>query len=190
MKNITKSLAIIAVVVLGVAGATYAYFTKQGQVAGAVATGTIDLAITNQNSNAAFSFQMEKLAPGEERLLNLDIKNTGTLPEYLRGAIIGRWEWNSLHNNANDALVSIVKVERWNGSSWQTLVGSGPVTGVFYYSPNGNESSLYAVNPGEKAQLQLTVKLSGAAGNEFQGKNYNATIQVGAKQTTAEATWN
>ena len=185
--KILLSVASIAAAAALVIGATFAFFSDTDTSTGnTLATGTLTINITDQNLDS--DFQSETLGtnwqPGEERLVNFDVKNTGTLPMNIRGFATGSWNFSP---SAGDK-VSVTKVEAWNGSSWVNL-GTGPFTGYFYYSPDGINSSLYVVNGGDRAQLQLTVKLDETAGDEFQGKTFTATLQAEGKQTNDSTTW-
>lgn len=164
-------------------GATFAYFNATDtSTNNHISTGTLDLNITDQNANTAF--QSEALGtdwqPGETRLVNFDVKNTGTLPMNIRGFATGSWNFTPSLGDK----VSVTKVERYNGG-WQEL-GSGPFTGYFYYSQNGTDSELFTLNGGDKAQLQVSVKLAEDAGNEFQGKTFTVTIQAEGKQINTD----
>lgn len=179
---VTSGLTIAASGALLV-GATFAFFSATDTSTGnTLATGTLDLNITDQNSDDDFQDQVlgANWQPGEERLVNFDVKNTGTLPMNIRGFATGSWNFTP---SAGDK-VSVTKVEAWNGSSWSSL-GTGPFTGYFYYSPSATDTALYVVNGGDRAQLQVTVKLDETAGDEFQGKTFTTTLQAEAKQTNS-----
>lgn len=184
---VTSGLTVAAAAALLV-GATFAFFTATDTSTGnTFQTGTMNLSITDQNANT--DFQSEALGtnwqPGEERIVNFDVKNTGSLPMNIRGFATGTWGDAGLDTENR---VSVEKVERWNGASWEEL-GTGPHTGYFYYSPTGGNTALFIVNGGDRAQLQLTVKLDEDAGNNFQGKTFTATLQAEAKQTNDNTSW-
>lgn len=183
-KRIVGSVATIGAAGALLIGATFAYFSATDTSTGnTLSTGTLTVNITDQNADT--DFQSESLGsnwqPGEEKLVNFDVKNTGSLPVNLRGFATGTWGNSSLDSQNK---VYVTKVERWNGASWETLA-SGVITGYFYYSPNGTNAALFTVNGGDRAQLQLTVKLDETAGNDFQGQTFTATLQAEAKQTNA-----
>lgn len=185
-KIVTSVLSIGAAGALLV-GATFAFFSATDTSTGnTLTTGNLTLNIQDQNLDS--DFQDETLGtnwqPGEERLVNFDVKNTGSLPMNIRGFATGSWNFSP---SAGDK-VTVTKVEAWNGSSWSTLA-TGPVTGYFYYSPTGTNTGLYIVNGGDKAQIQITVKLDESAGDEFQGKTFTAALQAEGKQTNDTTTW-
>ena len=181
-----SGISIVASLTL-MAGATYAFFTSQANSTGNVFNaGTLTVNILDQNAESAFV--NETLAsgwkPGDQTLVNFDVKNTGSVPVNFSGFATGTWGVPAL-----DALnkVRVIKVERWNGASWDTLA-SNPlgIMGTFYYTSDGTTGgTAFAVNPGDKAQLQLTVEFDPTADNQFQGATFTSQIQVNAKQTNA-----
>lgn len=189
-KIVTSTMSIITAFSL-MTGATYAYFTDtQTSTNNAFAAGTLNVSITDQNADTGFI--NESLAtnwqPGEERLVNFDVKNTGSLPVQLRGFATGAWSDAAL--DAQNA-VKVTKVERWNGSAWE-IVAANPsgLTGFFYYSNDGTDTGTFVnVASSSRAQFQLTVKLDSTAGNDFQGETFTSALTIQARQTTAGATW-
>jgi predicted ribosomally synthesized peptide with SipW-like signal peptide len=189
-----KKKVLVSLVTMGAAaallvGATFAYFSaKDTSTGNTFGTGILKISITGQNSDSGFQNQSlgTNWQPGETRLVNFDVKNTGSLPVNLRGFATGTWGYTSLDSQN---MVKVTKVEAWNGAGWTTLVDSAPgITGYFYYSPNGTDASLYEVAAGGRAQLQLSVTLDSSAGDGFQGQTFTATLQVEGKQTNA-TTW-
>jgi len=183
-KRIVSSALTIGTAGALLVGATFAFFSANDtSTNNQLSTGTLNLNITDQDSDE--DFQDEVLGtnwqPGEERTVNFDVKNTGSLPMHIRGFATGTWNDSGLDSQNK---VSVTKVERWNGSSWETLA-TGSITGYFYYSPTGTDSSLFVVNGGSRAQLRVTVKLDESAGNDFQGKTFTTTLQAEAKQTNS-----
>jgi len=167
-------------------GATFAYFSDTETSTGNTFTaGTLDVEITDQNLDTPFQDEIlvTNWAPGEERFVNFDVKNFGSLPVNLRGFAAGTWNDSGLDAQNR---VKVVKVERWDGSTWANIMTNpGGITGYFYWSPDGTNTSLYTLNSGDRAQLRLTVKFDEGAGNDFQGKTFTASLQVEAKQTNA-----
>jgi len=189
-KKIIVSLATIGATAALLVGATFAYFSaKDTSTGNTLKTGTLTINITDQNADS--DFQSEVLGtnwqPGETRLVNFDVKNTGTLPVNLRGFATGTWGYSSLDSQNK---VKVTKVEAWNGTAFTTLLSnSSGIPGYFYYSGNGTDASLYEVAAGGRAQLQLSVELDSTAGNDFQGGyTFTATLQAEGKQINAP-TW-
>lgn len=167
-------------------GATFAFFTDTDNSTGnTLSTGTLEIDIVDQNSSDPF--QAESLVtnwqPGEEKLVNFDVKNIGTLPVNLRGFASGTWNDAGLDSENR---VKVVKVERYDGG-WQTLMtNAAGITGYFYDSSDGTSGgTLFDLAPGSRSQFQLTVKLDENAGNNFQNKTFTASLQVEAKQLNA-----
>ena len=184
MKKIIFSLAIIAAVGAIAIGATRAYFSDTETSTGNTFTaGTLSINLYNQNTTAALQFSLTNWAPGDETLVNFDVLNAGSLPINIRGFAAGVWNTNPVNSDK----VKVTKVERWD-NGWVTLAAdSGGITGWLYYSPNGQNANLYTIDAGQKAQLQLTVVFDSTAGNEYQGKIFNASITTEAKQVNG--TW-
>lgn len=185
MFAIIRSLFVVAVAVAAVSAGTQSYFSKTDTSTGnTISAGTLTVDLKNQNDTADLTFNVSGIAPGGTKLVNFDVVNGGTalLPVHLRGYAEGAWDVSV--SSPDNNLMKVVKVERWDGVAWQTLVNV-PVSGMFYYSPTGADAALYEIPAGEKAQFQLTVKLDESTGDKYQGKAYNASITVQTKQSTA-----
>ena len=177
--KILKSLSLVVAVAAVAGGATYAYFSATATASGTINTGTITVSLLNQNSETEFSpFTISNMYPGSTKQVEFDVKNTSSADKIsIRGAAYGTWAGSFETNFTPDnTLLKIVQVERYNGSGWTTLIGDGntAITGLF--------TDPYDVDTNGRAQYRLTVKLDGAAGNEYQNKTYNASIKIQAKQ--------
>jgi len=177
---------------LALAGtATFAFFTDNATSEGnTFSTGTLDVSITDQNSDTAFEGEsiVSNWAPGEEALVNFDVKNVGTLPVQLRGFATGTWGNSGLDSQD---MVRVTRVERWNGAAWETLLtDSDGIDGLFYYTNDGTQNgTFFDVAPGGKAQFRLPVELDEDAGNDFQDSTLTSTLTVQARQVTSGALW-
>ena len=186
--KILLSVASIAVAAALLVGATFAYFSDSATSTGNTLTaGTLDIEITDQNSDDLFLDEVlvTNWAPGEQKFVNFDVKNFGSLPINLRGFATGTW---GIGNSGLDSqnMVKVVQVERWDGSTWANmLANTAGITGYFYWSPDGTNTALYTLNAGDRAQLRLTVEFDAGAGNDFQGQTFTASLQANAKQTNA-----
>lgn len=185
-KILMSGFSIVSALAL-MGGSAFAYFTSQAQATdNTFSAGTLSVNLLDQNQNSAFT--TEALAsnwmPGDETLINFDVRNTGTIPANFSGFATGSWGVPEL--DAENA-VKVTKVERWNGSAWETLLNeSNGITGVFYYTSNGtNTGTAFDVAPGDRAQLQLTVKFDENANDDFQSKVFTSNITVNAKQVNA-----
>lgn len=185
-----RSFLIIAIAIATVGGGTYSYFSAKKSASGTLSTGTLAIDILEQNTSNPLTFNVPGLVPGETAFVNFDVKNNSDeLAVNLRGAAYGEWATPDDMTSPNNALVQVVKVERWNGV-WETLAGDGvnPITGYFYYSPDGSDSAHFSVPAGGMAQFRLTVKLDEDAGDQYQDEVYNAAVKVQARQVGA-TTW-
>lgn len=190
MFAIIRSLFVVAVAVAAVSAGTYSYFSASDISTGnTLSAGTLTVNVENQNAPGDLSFAVGGLAPGNTTLVNFDVQNGGTagLPVNLRGFASGEWATPGDMVSPDNSLVQVVKVERWNGAAWETIMGDGaePITGMFYYSPTGADAALYTIAAGDQAQFQLTVKLDELAGDQYQDEAYNASVTVQTKQSTA-----
>jgi predicted ribosomally synthesized peptide with SipW-like signal peptide len=182
-KIMLSGISIVAALSL-MAGATFAYFTNQANSSGNVlGAGTLTVSVVDQNQDTAFTSETlaSNWAPGDQTIVDFDVKNTGTLPVKLYGNASGTWGVPTLDSQN---MVKVTKVERFNGSSWVTILNApGGITGNFYYTDDGlSTGTVFSVASGERAQLRLTVELSSTAGNDFQGQVFTTSIQVNASQ--------
>ncbi|MFZ1735982.1 MAG: TasA family protein [Candidatus Moraniibacteriota bacterium] len=187
MIGILRSAFILIAAIAIIGGGTYSYFSTTDSAPGTLATGELSINLLNQNAVTDFSFKVTDLLPGGTALVNFDLKNDSTTGIQLRGAAFGEWASVASPNNA---LVGVVRVERWDGSSWVTIAGDGttPLTGIFYDSPTGTDTvDNFVIPAGGKDQFQLTVKLDSSTGDKYQGETYNASVKVQARQYGATA---
>lgn len=189
MIGILRSAFILVAAIAIVGGGTYAYFsTTDESINNTIATGTLSIDLQNQNTTNPFIFNVTNLLPGGTALVNFDVQNDSTTAIQLRGAAFGAWDnAGSTITSPVNTLVSVVRVERWNGSGWVTLLGDGttPITGMFYDSPTGADLNLFTVPASGKDQFQLTVKLDPNTGDDYQGEVYKASVKVQARQDGA-----
>ena len=170
-------------------GATFAFFSdNETSSNNAFSAGSLEISLTDQNADSAFVNEniISNWAPGQEALVNFDVKNTGTLPLHLKGAASGTWG-NPALDGQN--MVRVIEVERWNGSGWETIVSnSSGILGDFYYTDTGTSAGNYfVVAPDERAQFQLTVLFDEDAGNDFETGVFTSSLSVDAKQVNAPA---
>lgn len=186
MIGILRSAFVLVAAIAIVGGGTYSYFSTTDDAIGTLATGELNINLLNQNETTDFSFTVTNMLPGGTALVNFDVKNNSSTGIQLRGAAFGEWSGVASPNNA---LMSVVKVERYDGG-WVTIAGNGttPITGMFYNSPTGANLNNYVIPAGGKDQFQLTVKLDPMTGDTYQGKTYNAMVKVQARQNGA-TTW-
>jgi len=187
--RILLSAASIAAAGALIIGATFAYFSDTETSAGNTFTaGTLEIDITDQNVDTPFASEaiISNWAPGETTNVNFDVKNTGSLPVYLRAAATGSWS-----DGGDATLVKVTLAEYWDGDSWETFASnSGGLTGWVYYSLNGTDSNWFTVaGNGGRAQIRLTVLFDPSANSTYEGKTFTANLTAQARQTTTGATW-
>ncbi len=175
-------MAMVAGVVIG---ATSAYFTDtQTSDNNTFTAGTLTISI--DQSMQTISPVISDWAPGESTTVRFDVHNTGSLPVYLRAFANGTWD----DSNLEDTMVKVTKVEYYDNGDWQTIKEDNTgISGLVYYSQNGEDASLYTLNSGATEQFRLTLLFDANADNSYQDKTYTATITAQARQTTANATW-
>lgn len=188
-KRIATGLMSIAGAFAIAGGATFAYFTDTAESANNQFTaGTLEISI-DENETHQPADPISNWQPGEERFVRFDVVNTGTLPVHLRGGANG--VWGSGNNpDLNPDVVKVVKAEYWNqaNNTWRVIESNGNgVSNILHYAPGNNVASLQELAPGSREQFRLTVKLADEAGDVYQGKTFNAKVQVEAKQTNAPA---
>lgn len=186
-KRILASGMSIATALAVMTGATFAFFSDTAlSENNTFSAGTLAVSITDQNASTAFEDEAlaANWAPGDDTLVNFDVLNDGTLPVNLRGFAGGTWNVPELDSQN---MVRVIKVERWNGASWDTILDNpAGITGLFYDTNDGTSGgTAFTVAPGARAQYQLTVELDEDAGNAFQGQTFTSSIQIEAKQTNA-----
>lgn len=188
MLTIIRSLFVVAVAAAAVSAGTYSYFSSQDTSSGnTITAGTLNVDLLNQNTTDPLEFDLTGMFPGDEQLVNFDVKNNSTEVINVRGFAQGAWDSVS---GGDNSLMQVTKVEYWDGDSWELIDSEAEgITGLFYYSPDGTNNALFDVAPNGAAQFQLTVKLDELAGNQYQGEQYNASITVEGKQDISGTEW-
>src|SRR5690606_3099547 len=98
-KKIAMSAFSIVTALSLVGGATYAFFTAQAvSTNNTFTTGNVEISITEHNSSELFLNEVlaTDWAPGEETLVEFDVRNDGSLPVFLRLAGLGTWNNSEL----------------------------------------------------------------------------------------------
>lgn len=163
---------------------TFAYFNDQASSqTNTFATGTLNVTVDQDGQSLT---PVTNWAPGETATVLFDVNNVGTLPVYLKAFATGAWV-----DGGDASLVKVTTVERWDGAAWQVVMNNpAGITGEVFYSSNGTEAGgLIALPASSTANFRLTLMLDSTADNSYQGKSFEATLTVNAKQTTAGATW-
>ncbi len=184
MIGMLRSAFILVAAIAIIGGGTYSYFSTTDQASGTLATGSLSIDLRNQNTTDPFTFSVTNLLPDGTAIVSFDVQNDSGTGVQLRGAAFGSWVGVVSPNNA---LVKVVKVERYDGG-WHDIYDGAGFTGYFYDSPTAADVANSTVSAGGKAQFRLTVKLDPLTGDKYQGKTYNASVKVQARQVGA-TTW-
>lgn len=169
------------------AGGTFAFFSDTAtSETNSFGTGTLSIEIDQDDQVGGINPVISNLAPGQSTTVLFDVNNNGSLPVNLRGFAVGSWSGEFGSETPDPTLMKVTLVEYWNGSAWTPIVSdSEGLSGEFYYSPNGQNLSLFELAAGDHEDFRLTVELDDSASDLYQGKSFNASITADAKQTNA-----
>lgn len=181
-KLIPIFLALVGLVLSVVA--VYAYFTSLEQ-SNPILFGTGSLAIELTDPN---QLQFANLAPGDERQVEWQVKNTGSLNIQLKGRVDGRWE-SQLAELSSDS-VKVTKVEYLDGENWIELVSGDQLLGSeWFYASDGGEGGVITLQPEQVVQYRLTALFDPTASDQYQEQTFQLEIHQAAKQTSDQANW-
>lgn len=187
-KKIALSAFSILVSLSLMGGATYAYFTDS-EISGnnTLATGTLAIGIDQSSGIYENSTVITNWQPNEQRYVRFDVVNNGTLPVHLRSYATGDWDITSFDENK----VKVVLVEYWNGSDWADLVNNSTgINGLVYFSSDGTSNgTMFPLAAGDRQEFRLTVLLDPTTDNTYQGRTFNSSITVHARQALTGADW-
>jgi predicted ribosomally synthesized peptide with SipW-like signal peptide len=186
MKKILFNFVALVAVASVASVATWSYFTANDTSEdNEFITGTMQIDI--DQTMESLPVVVDNWAPGQSEVVRFNVDNTGSLPVHLKGYAAGTWGDPGL----DDGMVKVTKVEYKNGSTWTDITSSASgLTGEYYYSPNGTDSSLYELAAGSSEEFRLTVEFDASADNSYMNKTYTAEIHMAAKQTDPSgATW-
>lgn len=187
MVGILRSAFILVAAIAIIGGGTYSYFSTKESAIGTLSTGTLDIDLLKQNTSDSLQFTVSNMLPGDEKFVEFDVKNNSSEGVQIRGAAFGHWASVS---GGVDTLMKVTKVERWNNTlsvpGWEVISSVSPVSGIFYDTNDGTSSGAYkTIGSGEKGQFRLTVELDPSTGDKYQGKTYDASVKVQARQVGA-----
>lgn len=182
-KKVWTSLLVIGLAVLAIAGGTLAWFTAQANIEPNVFTaGTVEI---EADETVGWEGEVrENWNPGDCDKKEVWVKVTGSKGVYLRAKLIAGWfeyseqgDWVAWDLGTLDDPVIIRGTDDapWPTSDWVKI-------GDWYYFASGR------IEPSDtKIDVISKVCLSGDAGNDFQGKQYQISFDFEAIQTTHEA---
>lgn len=180
-----KTRWLLVLVFMGVSvGLATAYFSSNSWLSGQV-FGTSSLAIQVEKVEPD---KFAKFLPGEAQSFVWQIRNTGDTPIHLAGRFVGNWDKTELDNR----LFKIVnlKYKLLTTQNWQAMAVDDVVSSQsWFFSPTGSESNLLILPVDGVLIVQGDLLLDAAADNQYQMTDFLFSLQVIAKQTTADATW-
>jgi len=166
-----------------VVGITYAYFTSKALSADLVFhTGSLKMDLTDPTQ-----LSFANLKPGDKQVIDFSVKNSGSLPIYLKGKFSGGWLEGSLDNTK----LTPIKLEyQVAGSEWVTLMNNGPVLNEdFFYSHDNDSSHLIELASNQEIHWRATFQLAQDVNDSYQNQQYKTQIHFAAKQIDDESTW-
>ena len=187
-KKITISVFSILISLSLMGGATYAYFTDSATSGNnTLATGTLNIDIDQSNGIFENSTTVTNWQPDEDSYVRFDVVNNGTLPVYLRSFATGEWDLPTLDENK----VKVILVEYWDGSGWADLLNNpSGINGLVYFSSDGTSTgTMMPLSAGDRQEFRLTVELDSTADNTYQGRTFNSSVTVHARQALTGADW-
>ncbi len=182
-RRILTSLALIALAIALMAGATIAWFIDTKSVEGNVFTaGTLEIKVTGN------AFDDRNMAPGDEPSEEfVTVKNTGTLDMLFKASLT-----NEENDGLKEALYLKVTLNPSDYESYDNLQVYGPddeiifndllsqFTGVDNVSAWINDEC--PLPSGYTAVYKIEVSLPFTAGDAYQGKSYRADLKFDAVQ--------
>jgi len=203
MKKALLGTALAGAVVAGASAGTYAWFNAEYVTSGAITNHT--LTINEQTEvyeplsfGGAFTTTGEdatKLAPGRTVSDSFSIENTGSMNQILRAQLdimLKDSDGNVMTPNSVKGVYNIRAYgtfERGGTSYSFDIAGNADVIDAWFgnsrFIPdaNGADASWAYFRPDDKLTVNLDVKLSENAGNEYQGATISGGLEIDARQT-------
>lgn len=169
-----KLLVFVALVAVGAASylGARAYFSSEDPATETATfnAGTISINLAKHDGYNEVPFVLNNWMPGQEQDVVFDVVNTSTVPVTLSGEVNGTWG-----GDLGDQMVYVLSANYWSDSAgdWLSLNHTGH--GTFTYD------NPIAANGGILT-IKMRAQFDPAAGNDFQGKTYTATLNVTAHQ--------
>ncbi|KUO96048.1 TasA family protein [Ferroacidibacillus organovorans] len=170
--KVALAMASSAVGAAMLAGGSFALFTSNATNTGnTFAAGTVIVDATNggQPAFTSTSYNFQNMAPGDSGTVNLTVKNTGTLSEWV------------VIPSSGIATSGAIFASSGTNSVTETSANNMPLV----LKPNANMtagSSGYLLAPGSSTTIAINYSLPLDANNFYQGQTGTATITVEAVQ--------
>ncbi len=164
-------------------GIVYAYFTSQDVSADLVfKTGSLKIDLVDPSQ-----LEFSNLKPGDEQVVEYSVKNTGSMPIYLKGKFTGGFVDEGLDNTK---LAPVELKYRLNDGDWQTLVTDGPVLNAeYFYSHDDTAENLVALEPDQTLNWQVKFKFAPDVDDSFQNQEYKVKLHFAARQVKEGASF-
>jgi predicted ribosomally synthesized peptide with SipW-like signal peptide len=195
MKNIIKSLVVVAAVAAVASGASYAYFTAQANVTGMTfSTGTMNLSKYPDASDQWMTkVSFSNLKPGDDVRKWVTLENTGTLD-------IASLKVNAINTSGDTDFLNQLQIAVYgqvNGfdqgiytPNWGTGVAFSTLTSTdgvnllgtpVYQNPNTNVANV--LSGGEKDTIQIFFRVPTTLDDDYQGKTASFDLQFTGEQS-------
>jgi predicted ribosomally synthesized peptide with SipW-like signal peptide len=186
VKKILFSL-VAMVMVIGLAGGAFAYFSDTEQSTGNTFTaGTLDVTLSGT------PFNVTNMAPGDIETSTFTVTNAGNLDMLFRAYVSGVTA-NTLVGAVYFSDILMVKITLRPGGAGtygpsDLVVYNGPLSGLIgaTTSPLNNENAAFddgwPLNPGFVAVYKIDVELPFATGDAWQAATFTGDLKVDATQ--------
>ena len=164
-------------------GIVYAYFTSQDVSADLVfKTGSLKIELVDPTQ-----LEFSHLKPGDEQVIEYSVKNTGSMPVYLKGKFTGGF----MDEGLDDAKLAPVELKyRLGNGQWQTLVTDGPgLNTEYFYSSDNTESKLISLEPDQILNWQVKFRFAEDVDDNYQSQEYKVRLHFAARQTKEGASF-
>lgn len=172
--KVALAMASSAVGAAMLAGGSFALFTSNATNTGnTFAAGTVIVDATNggQPAFTSTSYNFQNMAPGDSGTVNLTVKNTGTLSEWVVIPSSGIATSGAIFDATN--------------TDWNTTTNTAANDQPLVLTPNANMTAGdtgYLLAPGSSTTIAINYSLPSQANNFYQGQTGSATITVEAVQ--------
>lgn len=155
----------LGLAVFGV-GSTGADFSASDTGNVSIQSGTLTVELSDSNNVGTFQLAYPNLAPGEVKVDQFTVKNTGSIPADVEiGAPFSGVQANLGSANPSKLMVGV--------DGYQSMVAAPTLAGNI---------DLGSLNPGQSRTYTVRVGLDQSAGNEWQGKSLSTNVTVTLKQ--------
>lgn len=161
---------------------TQAFFTSsQVSDENVFISGTLEVNITQDTV-----LSLESWVPGDIHTLSFTLKNSGSLPTFVKGYLEGAWGFGGL----DPSMVEIVSVEVFRDNTWVSLVQNELMIGEeFFLTLNGNPDTFIALQPEDEVPVQISIRLREDTPDEYQNQIFTTSLHIAGKQVSESSSW-